>query len=259
MLDEDSLVVTYNDWRGEPRSRHLKSAEGRKVGDCIDCNACVAVCPAGIDIRDGQQLECITCALCIDACDAIMEKVGRPKGLISYSTLRNYNSAVAGKPIHVSLRSFIRPRTFVYVGVWVGIGVAMLITLANRERLDISVLQDRNPLFVKLSDGSIRNGYTIKIMNMEQRPRQFTLALEDLPGATMEMTGSDLPPARSLNVDVEADKLRAIKVYVTAPLGDLVHEQTDFKFDVAENTVGREPEKREYSAFFHAPVNGEKQ
>ncbi len=81
MLDEDSLVVTYNDWRGEPRSRHRRRrGRGRDVGDCVDCNACVAVCPMGIDIRDGQQLECITCALCIDACDGVMEKVGRPRG-----------------------------------------------------------------------------------------------------------------------------------------------------------------------------------
>ena len=89
MLDENSLVVTYNDWRGEPRSRHAKkaAAAGEVVGDCVDCNACVAVCPMGIDIRDGQQLECITCALCIDACDGVMDKLGRERGLIAYSTL----------------------------------------------------------------------------------------------------------------------------------------------------------------------------
>ena len=173
MLDEDSLVVTYNNWRGEPRSRHLKSAAEDKAGDCIDCNACVAVCPAGIDIRDGQQLECITCALCIDACDTIMEKIGRPKGLISYSTLRSFNAALAGTPSAINWRSFIRPRTFVYLAIWMGIGIAMLASLAVRDRLDISVLQDRNPLFVTLSDGSIRNGYTVKVLNMEQRPRRF--------------------------------------------------------------------------------------
>ena len=93
MLDEHSLTVTYNDWRGEPRTRHAKKAiaAGEQVGDCVDCNACVAVCPMGIDIRDGQQLECITCALCIDACDGVMEKIGKEKGLISYATLSDYN------------------------------------------------------------------------------------------------------------------------------------------------------------------------
>ncbi len=94
MLDENSLTVTYNDWRGEPRSRHAKKAiaRGEQVGDCVDCNACVAVCPMGIDIRDGQQLECITCALCIDACDDVMDKIGRDRGLISYATLSDYNA-----------------------------------------------------------------------------------------------------------------------------------------------------------------------
>ena len=97
MLDENSLTVTYNDWRGEPRSRHAKkaAAAGRSVGDCVDCNACVAVCPMGIDIRDGQQLECITCALCIDACDGIMDKIGKERGLISYATLSDYNANMA--------------------------------------------------------------------------------------------------------------------------------------------------------------------
>src|SRR5690606_29935478 len=89
MMDENSLTVTYNDWRGEPRMRGSKKAisEGKVAGDCVDCNACVAVCPMGIDIREGPQLECITCALCIDACNDVMDRVGRPLGLIEYTTL----------------------------------------------------------------------------------------------------------------------------------------------------------------------------
>src|SRR5690606_11286607 len=158
------LTVTYNDWRGEPRSLHAKkaAASGQVVGDCVDCNACVAVCPQGIDIRDGQQLECITCALCIDACDAVMDKVGKSRGLISYSTLTDYTSSRAGKPERTTWRSFIRPRTLVYVGVWAMVGLAMLAVLLTRSRLDVNVLHDRNPVFVQLSDGSVRNGYTVK-------------------------------------------------------------------------------------------------
>jgi cytochrome c oxidase accessory protein FixG len=253
MLDEDSLVVTYNAWRGEPRSRHLKSSS-QKVGDCIDCNACVAVCPAGIDIRDGQQLECITCALCIDACDAVMEKIDRPKGLISYSTLRTYNAHATGKPAALGWRSVIRPRTFIYVAIWAGIGIAMLVSLAARERLDISVLQDRNPLFVRLSGGGIRNGYTVKILNMEQRPRHFSLSLEGLPEATMTMTGSDGEPSRTVGVDVEADKLRAVRIYVAIPEKGLAQEQTNFTFLVTEENSGQAGESRQYSAIFHAPL-----
>lgn len=255
MLDEDSLVVTYNDWRGEPRSRHQKKAQaaGEKIGDCVDCNACVAVCPAGIDIRDGQQLECITCALCIDACDNVMEKVGSPKGLISYSTLKTYNAHKSGGLAIIGWRSFLRPRTFVYTAIWVAVGLVMLFSLLNRERLDVSVLNDRNPLYVKLSDGSIRNGFTIKILNMEQRPRSFVVSAEGLPGSTMTMTGGKVEPLREFNVDVEADKLRAIKVYVAVSPLLLRNEQTPFEFSVVEKGIESTPETRSISAFFHAP------
>ena len=255
MLDEDSLVVTYNDWRGEPRSRHQKKAlaAGEMVGDCVDCNACVAVCPAGIDIRDGQQLECITCALCIDACDSVMEKVRSPKGLISYSTLKTYNAHKAGGMAVIGWRSFLRPRTFVYTAVWMAVGLAMFYSLMHRERLDVSVLNDRNPLFVRLSDGSIRNGFTIKILNMEQRPRSFVVSAEGLPGSTMTMTGGDVEPLREFNVDVEADKLRAIKVYVAVSPLLLWSEQTPFEFKVVEKGIESTPEKRSIPAFFHTP------
>jgi cytochrome c oxidase accessory protein FixG len=252
MLDEDSLVVTYNAWRGEPRSRHLK-ATGSPAGDCIDCNACVAVCPAGIDIRDGQQLECISCALCIDACNAVMEKIGRPRDLISYSTLRVYNSCASGKPSAVTWRSFIRPRTLIYVTIWLAIGAAMLVALISRERLDITVQQDRNPLYVELSDGSIRNGYTVKILNMEQQPRSFALRLLGLPGAVMALTGSDEPPARELTVEVEADRVRAFRIYVTAPATTGEFAETAFDFEVAELGAEEDAERRSYSAIFHGP------
>jgi cytochrome c oxidase accessory protein FixG len=256
MLDEDSLVVTYNDWRGEPRSRHKKKAlaAGETVGDCVDCNACVAVCPAGIDIRDGQQLECITCALCIDACDSVMEKVGSPKGLISYSTLKTYDAHKAGGLAVIGWRSFLRPRTFVYTAIWLAVGLAMFFSLLHRERLDVSILNDRNPLFVRLSDGSIRNGFTVKILNMEQRPRSFAVSAVGLPGGTMTMTGGNGEPLREFNVDVEADKLRAIKIYVAvSPLLLGGSEQTPFEFKVVEKGTESTPETRSISAIFHAP------
>ena len=179
MLDEDSLLVTYNGWRGEPRSHGKKRAlaEGVDAGDCIDCNACVVVCPMGIDIRDGNQLECITCALCIDACNDVMRKVDRPEGLISYTTLRDYNAhaleaksagrlAATAHQRMVGVSHIVRPRTLIYAGLWSLIGLLMLFALLTRDRLDLNVLPDRNPLFVTLSDGSIRNGYTLKILNM---------------------------------------------------------------------------------------------
>jgi cytochrome c oxidase accessory protein FixG len=240
MLDEDSLVVTYNAWRGEPRSRHRKRAAADvKLGDCVDCNACVAVCPQGIDIREGQQLECITCALCIDACDQVMAKTGSPKGLISYTTLKTYNDLASGKSAELGWRSFIRPRTVMYSGVWSLIGVLMLYSLVTRDRLDVSVLHDRNPQFVVLTDGAIRNGYTIKILNMLQLPRTFELSLDGLAGATMTMTGSDAAPSRSISLLVDADELRTVKAYVTAPRAGL-SEQAEIRFQVRDLKPGGE-------------------
>ena len=188
--------------RGMPRRR---SPTGRSVGDCVDCNACVAVCPMGIDIRDGQQLECITCALCIDACDGVMDKIGKERGLISYATLNDYNANMAlataggtrrvdparvrdagGRLVdglaHFHLRKIFRPRTFVYFAIWSAIGLGLLYALLSRDRLEINVLHDRNPQFVTLSDGSIRNGYTVKLLNMIPEPRTFVLSIEGLAG-----------------------------------------------------------------------------
>jgi len=258
MLDEYSLTVTYNDWRGEPRSKHAKkmAAEGKAVGDCVDCNACVAVCPMGIDIRDGQQLECITCALCIDACDNVMDKLGKERGLISYATLNDYNAnmeiatgtptpagliqpknvrdSTTGKLVdglkHTNWRSIIRPRTALYFLVWGGIGLAMLTVLSLRSPLDINVLHDRNPLYVLLSDGSVRNGYDVKILNMTPMPRTITLSMDGLPGATMSLAGSSADPTATLTIDAEPDKVLPLRLYVSANPGDLDGARTPFTF-----------------------------
>ncbi|WP_119390773.1 cytochrome c oxidase accessory protein CcoG [Taklimakanibacter lacteus] len=255
MVDEDSLVVTYNAWRGEPRSLHRKKllAEGKSAGDCVDCNACVAVCPMGIDIRDGQQLACITCALCIDACDSVMDKIGKPRGLISYSSLKAYEVAKSYTPRDLLRHALLRPRTIVYSGLWLAAGLVMLIALSMRERLDINVVPDRNPLFVTLSDGSIRNGYTIKILNMEQRPRTFRLSIEGAPSADMTLAGSQQPSSRVFDIDVEADKLRSIKAYVVMPRSAIPGDTMSFSFVITDATVTEDAERSEYPAIFHGP------
>jgi cytochrome c oxidase accessory protein FixG len=254
MLDESSLVVTYNDWRGETRAREgdRRKAPEQEYGDCIDCNLCVAVCPQGIDIRDGQQLECITCALCIDACDSVMEKTGRPRGLISYNTLQNYATSTREKPVHTKLRSVVRPRTIIYAAVMSFAGLAMLIALLARDRLDINVLHDRNPQFVQLSDGGLRNGYTIKILNMLPQPRTFRLAIDGLAGASLTTAGSTEAGVRTLDVAVDPDTQRSIKIYVTAYPAYLDGSRTSFQFSITE--VGGE-ESATYDATFNGPEN----
>jgi cytochrome c oxidase accessory protein FixG len=230
MLDERSLIVTYKDWRGEPRSHGLKRSESS--GDCVDCQACVQVCPVGIDIRDGAQFACITCALCIDACDEVMAKVGRPRGLIDYATYEDCKAEATGAaPIPV-MRTLLRPRTLVYFSLWGGVGLAMAFALGTRTRLDIAVGHDRNPLWVQLSEGDVRNAYTIKIRNMESRPRTFQLSLGELPGGKMwDSLSSEDQAARLLTFTVPADQVSRHRVYVQAPPNGV--PQTDFSFILA--------------------------
>ncbi len=210
MMDDKTITVGYRSWRGEPRGKHRKKNAEAGLGDCIDCNACVAVCPMGIDIRDGQQLACITCALCIDACDDVMAKVGKPRGLIDYVTLQDEAIETQGAaPIPLSKR-ILRPRTILYFVMWSAIGVGMMVSLFMRDSIDLTVARDRNPTFVVLSDGSIRNGYTIKVANQNQEPHDFILSFRsDLP-LQAEIQGLEW-----LEFEVEADKLRQMRLFLT--------------------------------------------
>lgn len=275
MLDENSLTVTYNDWRGEPRSHGAKkaAAQGLSVGDCVDCNACVVVCPMGIDIRDGQQLECITCALCIDACNDVMGRLGRDRGLISYATLADYNANMAlatgggSHPVrpelvrnsdgglsaavrNVGISKLLRPRSLLYFGAWSLVGLALLYGLMTRDRLEVNVLHDRNPQFVVLSDGSIRNGYTVKLLNKIPEPRTVVVTIEGLDGGAMSVVGLDQPEDRAFTVRLEPDRLRTLKVYVRQPRDEISGRAQTFTFVVEDKSSF---ETDHYVASFAAP------
>jgi cytochrome c oxidase accessory protein FixG len=214
MVDEQTLTVSYRDWRGEPRGKHHKGETWEGRGDCIDCHACVAVCPTGVDIRDGLQLECIGCGLCIDACDDIMDRVERPRGLIAFDTAANLIAHRQGGTAHPHL---IRPRTLIYTAVMLVAAGIMLATLLTRGTASITVLPERNPLFVRLSDGSISNSYVIKIQNKSGIARTFELSAHGLPGAMLQVAEGEEPPIlaeEGVLLVVRADSVGTFHAYL---------------------------------------------
>ena len=238
MMDEQSLAVTYKYWRGEPRTRGLKRTNDlvelatepqARIGDCIDCNACVAACPTGIDIREGSQIGCITCGLCIDACDDIMLKLDRPPRLIGYTTEADASIADTGGTPHSAIKRLLRPRTLIYFCVWGGIGLGMLFALGNRTRIDLSVEHGRNPQWVRLSDGAVRNSYLVKVRNMEARPRDVEIAIAHLPGAVLWDDDGERQRARqAIRLHVDADQVRPIQLFVAAPAAGPEHADVTF-------------------------------
>ncbi|HEX7271330.1 MAG TPA: cytochrome c oxidase accessory protein CcoG [Casimicrobiaceae bacterium] len=180
MYDKDTLVITYDRVRGEPRGARPKSVRPseRGLGDCVDCEICVQVCPTGIDIREGLQYECIGCAACIDGCDQVMEKMGYAPGLIRYAT----ESALAqGFDRRAMWRRVFRPRTLVYLAALLVVTAAAFGSLAMRNPLKVDVIRDRGALAREAAPGVIENIYRLQIMNTDERPRSFTIAATGLP------------------------------------------------------------------------------
>src|SRR5207342_2395999 len=212
MFDADTLIITYDEKRGEPRGARRKGSQPEGQGDCIDCTICVQVCPTGIDIRNGLQYECIACGACIDACDDVMAKVGSPPGLIRYAT----QNSLEGKPTRL-----LRPRVLVYgaallllVGGIVG-GVAM------RKPLIVDVMRDQK-LFRETGDGTIENSFTLRLVNKDHHPHRFGLALDSL--APLQLVA---PPA----VSAASEEVISVPVTVRAAPG-AVRGGVDLRFEV---------------------------
>lgn len=206
-------------------------------GDCIDCNACVNVCPMGIDIRDGQQMACITCALCIDACDEVMDRTGRPRGLIDYLALSDAPAERAGAAPRPLRKHLLRPRNFVYLALWAAIGLGLLIALALRPGIEMTVHPIRNPTFVTLSDGAVRNTYDIRLRNKAGELRRFALSTE--AGLALAIEG-----AAEAEVAVPADTQQQLRLYLTAAPGsdEAADALTDVELRVTDTTSGETAE-----------------
>jgi cytochrome c oxidase accessory protein FixG len=218
MFDKNTLIFAYDEQRGEPRGKHKAGESWEGKGHCIDCDSCVVVCPMGIDIRDGLQMECIACGLCVDACDNVMEKVGLPKGLIRYDTENK-------TPFQL-----LRPRNFWYGGIIAAVGSLMLYGLLTRAELDLTVIHDRNPLLVKLSDGSIRNGYQVTILNKTNEDHAYHLELKGLEGAELKVQA-----AHEISPDalyVFADSAAHFRVFVIAK--NIPEKRQDITFTITD-------------------------
>jgi cytochrome c oxidase accessory protein FixG len=248
MFDEDTLLVTYEEWRGEPR-RHVKAKPADEAaGDCIDCGLCVRVCPTGIDIRKGQQLACIGCALCVDACNEVMSKIGRPRDLITYDSLSNQAARAEGRPTRLHL---VRPRTIVYAALLSIIVAAMAVLLLNRATLDVAVQPDRAPLFVRLSDGGIRNGYTLKIINKERGTQHFRLSLRGLREARLSVIGYPAEVGGEIVLPVAGDSVGTFTGFVQAPRASLAGESTPIDFTIAAVETNR---TAHHASIFRGPA-----
>jgi cytochrome c oxidase accessory protein FixG len=253
MFDENTLTVTYQGWRGEQRGKHKTGDSWEGRGDCVDCRQCVAVCPTGIDIRDGQQLECIGCGLCIDACNPVMEKVGRPRNLITFATLASQTARAAGSAAPYRL---VRPRVVLYSALLCAVVAILLTAFMLRTTVEISVLPDRAPLFVTLSDGAIRNGYTFKILNKAREPRRYGLSTSGIDTTALSVVGLGNSATASSEIFLEArpDNVATYKIYLTAPRAALSGEATQFTFRLRDAATGSVVEQ---ASAFHGPTRQE--
>ena len=179
MFDKDTLIISYDEKRGEPRGGRKRSVDAREagLGDCIDCQLCVQVCPTGIDIREGLQYECIACAACIDACDSIMDKMNYPRGLVRYTTEHS---------LHNETTQVLRPRMFVYATLLVVLCGGLVTSMAMRTPVILDVIRDRNTLYRELPDNIIENIYTLKIINQSNDPRSFRVAVSGVEGIALD-------------------------------------------------------------------------
>jgi cytochrome c oxidase accessory protein FixG len=229
--DPEAFTVNYRDYRGEKRMSAKKAAEARSrgepAGDCVSCNLCVTVCPIGIDIREGPNFACINCGLCVDACDAVMTSLMRPRGLIDYESWTNIERGRRNEP---RASRVVRPKTIGLAAACIAMTAGMAMLFAQRTTGAITVQHDRNPVAVALSDGSVRNGYTIKLLNKAAMPRRFTIRAEGVE-ATLTVIGREAGKP----LTVPADGSESLRVTLTMP-----HPRAgDVRF-VAEDIAGNE-------------------
>jgi len=203
MFDKDTLIIAYDEQRGEPRGSRQRGIAAREagLGDCIDCTLCVQVCPTGIDIRKGLQYQCIGCAACIDVCDQVMDKMSYPKGLIRYTT----EHAMSGKVTHI-----LRPRTVMYTLLLLALAAGLVYAISQRTPLELDIIRDRNSLYREMSSGLVENVYTLKVINMDVKPHRYVLNVSGETSGlkSLELIRKDQP------IDVPSGEVLTLPVAV---------------------------------------------
>ena len=236
MYDTETILPTYDVARGEPRGKLSKGQLVEGNGDCIACNQCLAVCPTGVDIREGQQEGCITCALCLDACDSVMDKIGRPRGLIRYASMDEMN----GKP---PLPLIKRPRVLVYFSIMSLAVVGLLYGLFNLGSLELKVIHERQPLFVLQSDGSIQNKYDLKILNKTDQDMTIQVTVDGPQGMILQELDHAL--------NIPAGKLSSHIMFIRIPRANLDKDRTPVTIKLQAQNI--EDATAEYVSMFYGP------
>ena len=218
MFDKDTLIISYDEKRGEPRGGRKKGDDPNSLGlgSCVDCSLCVQVCPTGIDIRDGLQYECIGCAACIDACDDVMDKMGYAKGLVRYTT----ENALEGKAAHI-----LRPRVILYAVLLLAITTGVFWSILNRTPLQVDVIRDRNSLFRETLDGDIENVYVLKILNMDEQAHTFSVDARGIEGMQLHKDHEDMR--------VDSGEVLDLPVRIRVPAEALQTRSTEIHFRVS--------------------------
>jgi len=240
LLDEHSRVVSYQAWRGEPRGK----ASDSNAGDCIDCLACVQVCPTGIDIRDGHQLQCIDCSLCVDACNSMMTKMGRETGLIRWESFTGQTQRAAGLPAEWRP---VRARTVLYAALLLAVAGVMLTGLTLRQPFHMEVLHDRQPLFVALSGARLRNGYVVKLSNQTRGEQIFTLTVADHPEVVLAIAGAQESAVHHIRLVAEPDGQTVYHITAALPQSRLTGGTEPLTFVLSG---GGQPDIRVSDHFF---------
>ncbi|MEA3292110.1 MAG: cytochrome c oxidase accessory protein CcoG, partial [Pseudomonadota bacterium] len=239
MFDPDTMIISYDEARGEPRGARRKTAAEKKLGDCVDCGICVQVCPTGIDIRKGLQYECIGCAACVDACDEVMAKVDSPKGLIRYTT----ENALSGKGTHI-----LRPRISVYGAALLAVTAAVFWGLFHLNPVGLDVIRDRLSLFHETNQGLIENVYTLKVLNKDRMAHEFKVNVSGIEGAKMLLDEPKLV--------VESGGVEDFVVRVQVEPGKLKGERsTEIEFEVESIDPGEEVVSASEEARFLGPTD----